>query len=126
MNSINDKSSIKYYYPPYIRNEWMKWDEKLSLFYLFSDIVPFEADNKKNVLSFDKPSIKSFKFIQDFCTKFSYNISSITLARGEYDQESIYKQYKTEFDETVDKNLELYILNDEMNCSTNLVQVFKK
>lgn len=126
MNLVDDKTSIEYLYPPYKANEWPKWDEKLSLFYLFSDIIPFKADNKKNIISFDKPSIKSFKFIQDFCTKFSHEISSITLARGEYDQESIYKQYKTEFDEIVGKILKLYTLNNEMNCSTNLTQVFKK
>jgi hypothetical protein len=126
MNLVDDKKSIEYLYPPYKANGWENWDEKLSLFYLFSDIIPFKADNKKNILSFDKPSVNSFNFIQEFCKKFLPEISSITIARGEYDQDSLYKQYKVEFDKTVDKILELDVLNNEMNCSTNLTKVFKK
>jgi hypothetical protein len=126
INLVDDKKSIEYLYPPYKANGWENWDKKLSLFYLFSDIIPFKADKKKNILSFDKPSVNSFRFIQEFCKKFLPDISSITMARGEYDQDSLYNQYKMEFDETVDKILELDVLNNEMNCSTNLTKVFKK
>ena len=126
MNLVDDNKSIEYLYPPYKANGWENWDEKLSLFYLFSDIIPFKADNKTNILSFDKPSVNSFNFIQEFCKKYLPAISSITMARGEYDQISVYKQYKVEFDETVDKILELDVLNNEMNCSTDLTKVFKK
>lgn len=126
MNLVDDKKSIEYLYPSYMANGWKKWDEKLSLFYLFSDIIPFKADNKKNILSFDKPSVNSFSFIQDFCKKYHPDISSVTIARGEYDQDSLYSQYKVEFDETVGKTIELDVLSNEMNCSTNFTKVFKK
>ncbi len=126
INRVDDKKSIEYLYPPYKANGWDNWDKKLSLFYLFSDIIPFKADNKQKILSFDKPSVNSFHFIQEFCKKFLPDISSITMARGEYDQDSLYNQYKMEFDKTVDKILELDVLNNEMNCSTNLTKVFKK
>lgn len=102
----------------------LKKNKQLSLFNLFSDVIPFSVGGKNGVLTFDFPSIKSFKLIESFCMEFDYNISYIVFARNDYTQEHIYDQHKSECKKIDMANIELIYLNNDMNCSTNLEKVF--
>lgn len=122
-NKIN--GPIEFYYPYYGGNKWMIEEEKLSLFYQFSDIIPFESNNDKYILSFDEPSIKSFQYIQDFSTRFSFDVSKIILAKGNHENLHIYNQLKENWENEAEKEFKLISLNSDMNCSENLEDVFK-
>lgn len=116
---------IEFYYSP--MNDFRKTNKKnkqLSLFNLFSDVIPFSIGNKNGVLTFDFPSIKSFKLIERFCSEFDFNISYIAFARNDYTQEHIYNHYKSECKDIDMANIELIYLNNDMNCSTNLEKEF--
>ena len=125
MHLKSKKQSLKYFYPSYRDNKWMGHKDQLSLFYLFSDIIPFESDGKKYVLSFDEPTPKSFKFIKDFCSRFNYEISGIVLANSDFTQKHIYEQYMMNLEKEVGHKLELLCLNNDMNCAEELTEVFK-
>ena len=118
-------NDIKYYYPYYKSHEAISRKKELSLFYLFSDLIPFESKEGKNILCFDKPSPASFKLIEQFCGKFNHDISHITLARANYTDIEIYKRYKNEWEKRAKKTLELSCLDFNMDCSENLAEVFK-
>lgn len=75
-------------------------NEKMSLFHLFSDIIPFSEydsnSNKSNgILSFDKPKLESFLFIEDFCRNFEFNISKIIFVNCDISKSSLYDQDKS-------------------------------
>ncbi|MCQ1536133.1 hypothetical protein FTO70_10665 [Methanosarcina sp. KYL-1] len=118
--------TLKYYYPYYNVNQWMKLDERLSLFYLFSDIIPFELDDKKYAISFDKPSLKSLELVENFCGRYNHNIFEVLLAKGDYRQKSLYEQYKVEWEKRAEKEINLNCLDSNMNLSLDISGVFTK
>lgn len=120
-----DGEPIKYYYPPYGANKWMVEDEKLSLYYLFSDIIPFYSGEVKSILSFDMPSPRAFQFMADFCTRFSYDVSKLILAKGNYENIDLCKQHKKDWENDAGKEFDLLCLNSDLNCSESLGGVFK-
>ncbi len=122
-NKIN--GPMEFYYPYYGGNKWMLKEEKLSLFYQFSDIIPFESNNEKYILSFDEPSIKSFQYIQDFSTRLNFDVSKIILAKSNHEDLHIYNQLKENWEKEAGKKFRLISLNSDMNCSENLEEVFK-
>jgi len=123
-NYINNLVT-KYYYPYYHINPWMRWEEKLSLFYLFSDMIPFEFNDTKCLLSFDEPSLRSFEIIENFCGKYNHDLTNLILANGNYQLEHIYNRYKTSWEKRAKKEILLSCLSRDFNISTNLAGVFK-
>ncbi|WP_410510162.1 hypothetical protein RSJ42_08605 [Methanosarcina hadiensis] len=114
---------------PFSNNQLVE-SEKLSLFHMFSDIIPFResgADNNNNscgILSFDKPSVESFLFIEHFCMNFNFEISKIIFVNCDFTKESLYNQYKSEIQSLNDIEA-LYFGSGGMDCSQKLNKVFK-
>lgn len=122
---IIQNNEVKFYYPYGEINRWMKREEKLSLFYLFSDIIPFEINDKKFLLSFDKPSYKSFEVMENFCGRYNHDISTIVLAKGDFSLIHTYSQYITDWEKRAKKEIKLECLDSDLNLSINLDGVFR-
>ncbi|WP_135604942.1 hypothetical protein [Methanococcoides sp. NM1] len=118
-------SNLKYYYPHYLSNQNLNLRDNLSLFYMFSDIIMFEADGVKNILSFDEPSPTTFKLIREVCGRFNHNISEITFARANPFNKSIHREYNSQWVRDRGQDIKLQYLNNDMNCFEPLEEVFK-
>ncbi len=92
--------------------------DKLPLFHLFSDIIPFNDNGTTGILSFDTPSVESFLYIKDFSRHFNKTISNIIFVNCNHANEHIYNQYKSEI--TDFSNINPLYLSLEMNCGRNL------
>lgn len=119
----NCAPGLKFYYrhPRYAGR--LKESDKLPLFHLFSDIVPFKCEDGDGILTFDKPSVESFLFIKDFEEYYEMKLSTIIFANCNYNDEHIYNQYKSEV--TGFENISPMYLGSDMSCDKNLKQVFK-
>ncbi len=119
----NYTKDLKFYSRQLRSTNTLQESDKLPLFHLFSDIVPFKSKDGDGILTFDKPSVESFLFIKDFESYYNMNLSTIIFANCNYNDEPIYNQYKSEIEGF--ENISPMYLGFDMNCSINLKTVFK-
>jgi len=94
------KGQLKFYDRDPLSINHLVENERMSLFHLFSDIIPFsEYDSNLNkcngILSFDKPKLETFLFIEDFCRNFNFPISKIIFVNCDISKSSLYDQDKS-------------------------------
>ncbi|SDF70808.1 hypothetical protein SAMN04488589_1188 [Methanolobus vulcani] len=123
-------NNIEFYYPYYREHATNGYESKLSLSYLFSDIIPFKTHENnntiKNILFFDVPSPLSFKLLENFCGRYQYHdIDRIILANSDYTKKEIYKSYLSDWEQNSKKKIEISCLENDQNIRKDLAEVFR-
>jgi hypothetical protein len=118
--------SLKYYYPYYREHGTNEYSNKLALSYLFSDMIPFTANGKKCILSFDTPSPSAFNLLENFCGEYQYHdIDEIILAKSDYKEEATYTSYLSKWEKNANnKKINVVCLEQNQSCGKNLAKVF--
>jgi hypothetical protein len=129
----SSEGHLKFYDRDPLSMRLLTESDSLSLFNLFSDYIPFIEDDGKlgkqnGILTFDKPSVESFLYIEDFCKNFDLGISKIVFLNCDLGQKDLYDQYKEEVESF--KKIEPLYLGPSgpsgMDCdSEDLDKVFK-
>ncbi|MFX1521798.1 MAG: hypothetical protein ACFFCD_17980 [Promethearchaeota archaeon] len=128
-SELNKKiTDIEYFYPHYNNHRTTKYRKSLSLFYTFSDIIPFKGTYKgvsqKCLLTFDKLTPKSLQVLENFCANFNFIVDCIIFAGANYSEQNMHKNYLSDWENRAEKEIKLVYLNTNMDCGEDLSEVF--
>lgn len=128
-SELNKKfTDIEYFYPNYKNHRTTRYRNLLSLFYAFSDIIPFRATYKgetlKCLLTFDELTPQSLQVLEDFCANFNFIVDCLIFAGADYSKQNIHQSYLSKWEERAEQKLKLVYLNTNMDCGEDLSEVF--